>query len=68
MAKAAISRYCASSLFSEPEACFMALIWALPPTRLTEVPMLMAGRMPWKNRSVSRNTWPSVIEITLVGM
>ena len=27
-----------------------------------------AGRIPWKKRSVSRKIWPSVIEITLVGM
>ena len=28
----------------------------------------MAGRTPWLNRSVSRKIWPSVIEMTLVGM
>ena len=38
------------------------------PTRDTERPTFTAGRMPWKNRSVSRKIWPSVIEITLVGI
>jgi hypothetical protein len=34
-AKAAISRYCARSRRSVPATFFIALIWALPPTRLT---------------------------------
>ena len=51
-----------------PTAVFMALIWAAPPTRDTDWPTLMAGRMPDLNRSSSRKIWPSVIEITLVGM
>jgi hypothetical protein len=51
-----------------PATCFIALIWALPPTRDTEMPTLMAGRTPELNRSVSRKIWPSVIEMTLVGM
>ena len=46
----------------------MALICAMPPTRDTEIPTFTAGRTPEKNRSVSRKIWPSVIEITLVGM
>ena len=46
----------------------MALTWASPPTRDTEMPTLIAGRTPWLNRSDSRKTWPSVIEMTLVGM
>ena len=46
----------------------MALVCALPPTRLTEMPTLMAGRTLELNRSASRKIWPSVIEITLVGM
>ena len=29
-----------------PATCFIALICALPPTRLTEMPTLMAGRTP----------------------
>ncbi len=45
----------------------MMLVCAAPPTRDTEMPALMAGRMPALNRSVSRKIWPSVIEITLVG-
>ena len=43
-------------------------VWAEEPTRDTERPTFTAGRTPWKNRSVSRKIWPSVIEITLVGM
>ena len=46
----------------------MALVWAFEPTRDTEMPTLMAGRTPWKNRSDSRKICPSVIEMTLVGM
>ena len=51
-----------------PETFFMPLIWALPPTRETEMPTLMAGRTPALKRFDSRKIWPSVIEITLVGM
>ena len=67
-ANAAISRYWASSSLIEPETFFIALVCAAEPTRLTDRPTLIAGRMPWKNRSVSRKIWPSVIEMTLVGM
>ena len=44
--------------------------WSGPrsPRGETEMPMFMAGRWPALNRSVSRKIWPSVIEITLVGM
>ena len=45
----------------------MTLVCAAPPTRDTEMPALIAGRMPALKRSVSRKIWPSVIEITLVG-
>jgi len=45
-AKAATSRYWASSSLSEPATCFMALIWAAEPTRETERPTLMAGLTP----------------------
>ena len=45
-AKAASSRYCAISSRRVPAICFIALICALPPTRLTEFPVLIAGRMP----------------------
>ena len=51
-----------------PATCRIALICAEPPTRDTELPTLMAGRTPWLNRSDSRKIWPSVIEMTLVGM
>ena len=46
----------------------IALICAEPPTRDTEIPALIAGRTPAKNRSDSRKIWPSVIEMTFVGM
>jgi hypothetical protein len=46
----------------------MAFTWADPPTRETELPTLMAGRIPELKRSLSRKIWPSVIEMTLVGM
>ncbi len=46
----------------------MALTWAAEPTRDTEMPTSMAGRTPDLNRSSCRYTWPSVMEITLVGM
>jgi len=45
----------------------MILVCAAPPTRDTDRPALIAGRMPALNRSVSRKIWPSVIEITFVG-
>ena len=51
-----------------PATCRIALICAEPPTRDTELPTLIAGRMPWLNRSDSRKIWPSVIEMTFVGM
>ena len=68
MAKAAISRYCARSRRRRPATSFIAFTCALPPTRETELPTLMAGRMPELKRSASRKIWPSVIEMTLVGM
>jgi hypothetical protein len=46
----------------------MALICAAPPTRDTDMPALIAGRVPALNRSASRKIWPSVIEMTFVGM
>ena len=46
----------------------MALCWAEPPTRETEIPTFSAGRWPALNRSDSRKHWPSVMEMTLVGM
>merc|ERR1712107_315241 len=36
----------ASSSFMEPATCFMDLVWAAEPTRDTERPTLMAGRIP----------------------
>ena len=46
----------------------MALIWAAEPTLETESPTLIAGLIPLKKSSVSRKIYPSVIEITLVGI
>eukprot|EP01139_Manchomonas_bermudensis_P015853 Amastigsp_a511200_9.p5 type:complete len:166 gc:universal Amastigsp_a511200_9:1617-2114(+) len=66
-AKAASSRYWARSVRIPPERFLISLVWAAPPTRDTEIPALMAGRIPALNRLVSRKIWPSVIEITLVG-
>ena len=68
MAKAARSRYCARSRRRRPATPFMAFTCAEPPTRLTELPTLMAGRNPALNRSLSRKICPSVMEMTLVGM
>src|SRR5438093_1494081 len=65
---AASSRNCARSRRSRPATFFMAFVCALPPTRETEIPTLIAGRMPAKKRSLSRKIWPSVMEITFVGM
>jgi hypothetical protein len=67
-ANAARARYCARSSFSGPATYFIAIVCAAEPTRDTEIPMLRAGRWPALNRSVSRKIWPSVIEMTFVGM
>ena len=53
---------------SEPVTAFIALVIAAPPTRDTETPTSMAGRWLAANRSDCRKIWPSVIEMTLVGM
>ena len=66
--KAASSRYWARSRRSRPATGFIAFTCAEPPTRDTELPTLMAGRIPELKRSLSRKIWPSVIEMTLVGM
>src|SRR5690348_2526466 len=68
-ANAASSRYCASARRTPPPVSrrFMTFVCAAPPTRDTEMPALMAGRIPALKRSVSRKIWPSVIEMTLVG-
>ena len=67
-AKASRSRYWESSIFSLPATFFIGVSCALPPTRDTEMPTLMAGRTPEKNRLGSRKICPSVIEMTFVGM
>src|ERR1700690_4365646 len=66
-AKDANSLYWAMSNFNFPATFLVALVWALPPTRETEIPTLMAGRIPELNRFDSRKIWPSVMEMTLVG-
>ena len=53
-ANASSARYCAIVIRSVPAIFLIALIWAFPPTRETEVPTLIAGRTPAKNRSGSR--------------
>ena len=63
-----MARYCASSRRNGPAILRMAFTWALPPTRDTEMPTFTAGRTPEKNRSASRKIWPSVMEMTFVGM
>ncbi len=68
MANASSDRYWARSSFSVPETFFIALICASPPTRETEIPTSTAGRWSALNRSDCRKIWPSVMEMTLVGM
>ena len=68
VANASSSRNCARSSFERADTDFMALIWAAPPTRDTEMPTSTAGRTPDLKRSSIRYTWPSVIEMTFVGM
>ena len=67
-ANASRSRNCDSSPFIRPATFFIGAIWALPPTRDTEMPTLIAGRTPEKKSFGSRKICPSVIEITFVGM
>ena len=50
-----------------PPSFLMMSVCAEPPTRDTEMPAFIAGRMPALNKSVSRKIWPSVIEMTFVG-
>ena len=68
MAKACMERYWASVILRVPATFFMALTWAAPPTRDTEMPTSTAGRWSALNRSDWRKICPSVIEMTLVGM
>ena len=51
-----------------PATRFIALVCADEPTRDTEMPTFTAGRTPLLKRSPSRKIWPSVMEMTLVGM
>ena len=53
---------------SEPVTFFIAFVMAAPPTRETEMPTSMAGRWLDAKRSDCRKIWPSVMEMTLVGM
>ena len=63
-----ISLYWANSNFNEPANPFITLFWAAEPTLLTEIPGLIAGIIPLLNKSASKNIWPSVIDITFVGI
>ncbi len=45
-ANAASSRYCARSALRPFTTALIAFVWASPPTRETERPMFIAGRMP----------------------
>src|SRR5438094_336774 len=67
-ANASSSRYCARSSRSRPATLRIAFVCAEAPTRETEMPTLTAGRTPEKKRSDCRKIWPSVIEMTFVGM
>ena len=68
IAKASRERYWASSSFKVPETFLIPLTCAAPPTRETEIPTSIAGRWLALKRSDCRKIWPSVMEITLVGM
>lgn len=46
----------------------MGFSCAAPPTRDTETPTLIAGRIPALNKLDFKKVCPSVIEITLVGV
>jgi len=63
-----ISRYCANSNLILPARAFIDGYCAADPTLLTDKPTLTAGLTPWVKSSASKNTWPSVIEITFVGI
>ena len=52
--KASSSAYWAWSIFRVPATFFMDLTCALPPTRETLIPTLIAGRIPWLNKPDSR--------------
>ena len=58
----------ANSNFKEPAIDFNTAFCAAEPTRLTDNPGDTAGRIPLENNSVSKKIWPSVIEITFVGI
>src|SRR3712207_8790644 len=62
-ANASSSRYCERSSLRRPATFFIGLICALPPTRDTEMPTLMAGRTPERKSFDSRKICPSVIEM-----
>ena len=47
---------------------FIAFVMAAPPTRDTDTPTSIAGRWLAAKRSDCKKIWPSVMEMTLVGM
>ncbi len=54
--EAANSRYCANAKRIPPPSFLITLVCAAPPTRDTEIPALIAGRIPALKRSVSRKS------------
>ena len=58
----------ANTTFVAAAASDPAFVIAAPPTRDTDTPTSMAGRWLDANRSDCKKIWPSVIEMTLVGM
>ena len=68
-AKDAISLYWANSNFKEPAILFHWFLIELQNQHvLTDNPTLIAGLFLYKINSVSKKIWPSVIEITFVGI
>jgi hypothetical protein len=45
----------------------LAFVWPTPPTRETDRPTETAGRMPARKASVSKMSWPSVMDMMAVG-
>ena len=62
------SANCANSNFNLPATVFITFVCAADPTRDTEIPTLIAGRIPELNKSFDKKICPSVIEITFVGI
>src|SRR5256886_6451512 len=63
---AASSRYWASDRRMPPPSFLMMSVCAAPPTRDTEMPAFMAGRVPAVERAGLGEIWPPGDEITVV--